>query len=214
MEKRIDNIEENLIKKIEEEVKLVKEEFSLEIAKVINRLDGLESRVNNYGDRQKALSNELNHVKYRIIDQEARSRRNNILFYGIAESATEEAVTVVESFIEDTLGIGEEVVIQRAHRVGKQVTNKTRPLIALLRDYPDVELIMKQGKKLANTDKAIGRDYPLEIRQARAKLQGPLKQNKKDGKKAWIAYPAKLLVEGEVFHDEFKDWNEVIYGKA
>lgn len=213
MEQRMDNIKKELLKKIDIETKSLRDEFHMEIVKVTDTLGQMNGRLDDYDKKQSELSYDLKRLKYRLVDQEARSRRNNVLIFGIAENKDECCATAVTTFIEDHLGISRDIAIQRAHRIGKSDNKKVRPIIAMFRDYPDVDDVMSKGKKLAKTGLAISRDYPAEIRAARAKLFPLVKNNKKDGRKAWVVYPAKLMVEGELFHDALPDWNAVLLGK-
>ena len=45
-------------------------------------------------------------------------------------------------------------------------------------------------------------DLPLEIHEARAKLVPELRELKRNNKDAWIAYPARLMVEGQEVRTE------------
>ena len=73
------------------------------------------------------VQEELEKVKFqnlamqrKIVDTEARSRRNNLLFFGIAEGKDEDVEEKVLSFFKDTLNIEGDrssFGIQRAHRL-------------------------------------------------------------------------------------------------
>lgn len=103
------------------------------------------------------------------------------------------------------------IFVQRAHRLGRlkshrpgpSVQVKHRPLIANFRDYPDVELILSNAKKLKGTQYGINRDYPNEIVQARKPLFKQKKelQNANPLSTVSIQYPAKLVT------DMFPDWS-------
>ena len=86
---------------------------------------------------------------------------------------------------------------------------KPRPIIAY---FGDVGLIMGAAKKLAGTKIGISRDYPDMIRNARKKLEVERRTARRSGKKATIAFPAKLVVDGAVLKDELPGWNDVLRG--
>lgn len=136
------------------------------------------------------------------------------MVYNIDESRDEKTDIALRELIRDKLGIEKEVAIQRSHRLGAKRDGQTkpRPIIAGLRDYPDVELVMSRASRLRGTRIGISRDYPDEIRRARQKMEGQRRQARTDGKRATIAYPAKLIIDGHVTRDEFPDWNTVLFG--
>ena len=77
------------------------------------QLSEVESVVKSYDDRVRLL-------EYKTIDLEARSRRNNILFFGISESRSENCKNVVADFLLAHLNTRiTEADINRAHRVGR-----------------------------------------------------------------------------------------------
>ena len=92
----------------------------------------------------------------------------------------EVCIAEVSNFLEDKLGLdGDAICIQRAHRIGRvqrqnvisrSVRIRHRPLIALFRDYQDVELILSNANKLQGKPFGINRDYPQEIINARKPL--------------------------------------------
>ena len=104
------------------------------------------------------------------------------------------------------------LAVQRVHHLGKKLRNndrsanqKNRPIIVALKGYPDVDEYMQNATRLRDTGLGVSRDYPDEVRMARKKLEGRRKDAAKDKKKATIAYPAKLIIDGVVVADVFPD---------
>ena len=85
---------------------------------------------------------------------------------------------------------------------------KPRPLLARFRDFRIRQSILGRAKALKGTEYAIREDFPAEIRTARGKLWEDLKRAKSEHLKAKIAYPAKLVVEGQVVKVMFPDWGK------
>ena len=164
----------------------------------------LESQVRAQSDRLKAL-------EYKSIDLEARSRRNNLLFKGFDESRNENCAQIVANLIRDRLLITDDIPIQRAHRLGKYSNDRTRFIIVAFSNYADTERIMAEVYRLKGLGKAISRDYPAEIVEARKTLWTDYSDLRKklEGTRAKVAivYPAKLLHNGRVVRDMFPDWN-------
>lgn len=185
------------------------------LAALLGRVESLEKGNNADWNQNQDTNVERNtrtqkSIKYKQIDLEARSRRNNLIFFNMPENEDENVSEKLRALFRDKLDIEDPVAIQRAHRLGhrKQPPDgKPRPVIACLRDYPDVDLIISRSGRLKGTRLGVSRDYPEEIRRARARLQADRRQARQDGKHAIIAYPAKLVVDGTVVRNEFPDWN-------
>lgn len=164
-------------------------------------------------------------LAYKSIDMEARQRRNNLLFWGIPEVRNEDCTAVLSEFLSDRLEIDAETIcIQTAHRVGRPINNrrnvigrgvsnqKHRPLIALFRDFQDVELIISNAGKLRGTSFGINRDYPPEIIEARKPLLAEKKKLKaaQPNSNISIQYPAKLIQDGRLVKDMLPNWQDAI----
>jgi hypothetical protein len=66
----------------------------------------------------------------------------------------------------------------------------------------------KAREKCKGTGKYITRDFPKAISEARKQLGHELVEARKHQKTAYIAFPAKLVVNGEVVSDKFPGWDE------
>ena len=172
------------------------------------RLSKVETVLNSHEDRVRLL-------EYKSIDLEARSRRNNILFYGFGESRNENCKSKIIEMVQEELEIDlNESDITRAHRLGRYDATKKRPVIVAFQSYTVTESIMKQGHRLKDSVYSISRDYPLEITRARQTLWPDYKQIKAQDPNAKVAiiYPAKLLVNGNVEKDLFPEWDTLMSG--
>lgn len=158
----------------------------------------------------------LKTLAYKSIDLEARSRRNNLIFWGFSEIPNENCFAIIRDFIADRLDLDpSRMYLTRAHRLGPRRTgsrNHSRPIIVNFRDFCDTEAIMERAHMLKNTSCSIGYDLPKEINDARKKLWDELKsiKSRQPRAKVQIIYPAKLVVDGKVVKDEFPDWNEAM----
>ena len=165
----------------------------------------------------------INLLAYKSIDNEARQRRNNLIFWGIPETFQEDSCAALSQFLADHLTLDPDTIfIQRAHRMGRfkhtrgrpghPVEIKNRPLIAAFRDYPDVELILSNVNKLIGTHFGINRDFPQEIVSARKILSKEKKELKIHNPNSDISirYPAKLIMDKKVVKDMFPDWAMVM----
>ena len=172
------------------------------------RISTIESVVRSHEDRVRLL-------EYKSIDLEARSRRNNILFYGLRENRLENCKDIICEFTSDRLNVNVyEQDISRAHRVGRFDRRRDRPIIVAFESYCMTDSIIKQGHLLKDTEYGISRDFPLEITRARRTLWPEYKQQKAKDPSARVAivFPAKLLVNGTVVRDLFPEWDHLLKG--
>jgi hypothetical protein len=161
-------------------------------------------------------------LEYKSIDQEARSRRNNLLFWGVPESTkpVEDCVSAVLELVREQLEIDPDstMTIQRAHRVGQKRarlgprdTMKPRPIVACFRDGSDVDFKLGNTYKLKDTELGVSIDYPKEINDARKSLWPRFKEAKRDGtKRVFMKYPARLVINDVVVEDCFPNWMHFI----
>ena len=82
---------------------------------------------------------EINRLSEEVIDKQARSMRDNLLFFNFQEQRTpddrknENCIKIIHDFCENILQIQDvqsTIKIDRAHRVGGFITNKTCPIVA------------------------------------------------------------------------------------
>ena len=162
------------------------------------------------------VESKLDIMACKYLDMEARSKRQNVIMHGVDEQADENCVDVFRKFVNDALGYKEDVGIQRAHRVGKITIRasgdrKPRPLLATLDNATQIDNIFVSAKeKLSGTTFRASRDYPQDIRNARRELGTQLMQYRRDGHSAYIAFPAKLIVNGQVVADKFPKWQQAV----
>lgn len=160
----------------------------------------------------------LKTLAYKSIDIEARSRRNNLIFWGLSENYNENCFAIIRDFIIHHLDLdANNMYLSRAHRLGPRKIgqqNTKRPIIVNFRDFCDTEMIMGRAHMLKSTPFSICYDLPKEINDARKRLWAELKSVKaRDPRvKFQIVYPAKLVIDGKVVRDEFPDWNNVMKG--
>lgn len=190
------------------------DEQIMQMSSILNHTITRVTRIESCLDKHSVY---LKKLAYHSIDQEARSRRNNLIFYGLADVQNEDTYRLLRQFIIDHLDLDlDEICIQRVHRLGSISKAKSfsqvprRPIIAAFRDYQDTEIILENAYKLYGTKFGIDRDYPKEIAQARKSLWEYQKATCSNRDRVKILYPAKLAVNGKVVKDEFPDWFEVL----
>ena len=127
---------------------------------------------------------------------ENRSRRSNLIIYGLEEmkeETTEKLEHAVNKDIIQSILELEPVQIERIHRLGRHAPNKTRPVILKLLDSRQKWGILKNGFKLKDTKLAIGEDFSPKTRETRKKLWDSAKPNREKKEKVALAY-TKLYI--------------------
>ena len=177
------------------------------------RTEGVEQSIDVHALKLKMLS-------YKSIDLEARSRRNNLIFWGLTERSQFDCKNLILNFISDELDIDtSNMCIERAHRLGslnqemyRGKYDAKRPIIIRLRDYADTEIILEHAYILKGSQFGMDRDYPKEIADARKSLykSEKAKNARYQRQKIQIKYPAKLIIAGKVEDDRFPDWYDIM----
>ena len=178
--------------------------------------------VETLANRQSDIDDRLTRLEMRTVDIEARSRRNNLIFYNLLErvdESEEQCENLLIDFLENRLGLNDarNIAFQRTHRLGRAprrgtVGDRPRPVITCFRDYKIKQLVLKRANRLAGTNLSIQEDFPPEIRKARTDLWPAFQRAKATEQYAKIVYPAKLVVGGRVVKDMFPQWGRWMVG--
>ncbi|XP_052258671.1 uncharacterized protein LOC127863292 [Dreissena polymorpha] len=149
-------------------------------------------------DRLVQLEKERNELRDDVY-LKSQSMRNNLVFMNIPEdnSTGNEPPEVTErklrDHIEETLKVAKETAdtirFERVHRApGYPVHGKVRNIVAQFTFFRDRELVRKQWKHLTGTNFQMHEQFPPEVVEKRCKLVFHMKDARKEGKRAWIAY--------------------------
>ena len=198
------------------------------VKQLTHQVQQQQSQLSQLNDITENMQTEIVHMHHtlsqqqlRIIDLEARSRRNNLLFFNIPEPEQESDTGCQQAlcdFLATQLKLNEEqlsrVVFQRVHRLGRPRRGvapngqawKPRPVIAGFRDFKCKQDILFSSSCLKGSSFAMREDFPAEIRTARGKLWDDFKNAKSQNLRARIVYPAKLVVDERVVRDMFPEW--------
>ena len=150
----------------------------------------------------KTLQQEHENFDSKLVDLEARSMRDNLMFYGIPEGGEhEDCEKLVKGLCEKTLGMlrAHELKFDRAHRVGSKSGAKVRPIVAKFHYYEEREYVRKiafdcsEALKVAN--QGVGAQLPKSIRDAIKPLYPAMKKAKDDGKNVKFV-GKKLYIDG------------------
>ena len=175
--------------------------MSSRIDKAFENFDKMGADLNKTKERCSNLEKKVYELTQKSIDQEARSRRNNLMFYGVPETDDDNASAELQKFLIEKCGIanGKDLLIQRVHRLPtRKLPGKTRPIIASFVDFRQRELVRNAKKNLTGRQ-SISEDLPKPIRDARRLLSAEFNELQKNkSNRLGVAYPCKLICNGKV----------------
>lgn len=186
-----------------------------EITKTNTRLDEAEERISKTEDRIQNMEDIVaeviklqEHLEAKITDQESRSRRENIRFYGIPEGAEDDSpsmIEFVEKLLGDNLGITDTTNfrIERAHRsLGTKPPPTAQPRSIVVKfasfrvkDTTLRDIWQKKGLDWQGSKVNADNDYPPRIIQKRKEYAEARRILKDRGIKFNTVFPSRLHVK-------------------
>ena len=155
-----------------------------ELKKMKKIYDDLENEAKKIEERRTQMEDKLT-------DLECRSMRDNLIFYGIPETAAEDCENKVKELCKEKLGIlnADTFVFDRAHRLGsEQNTRKPRPVVVKFHLYKEREIVRNKSFERETSDRlrrenlGVGVQWPKQVREARRELRPIMIQEKERGK--------------------------------
>ena len=132
--------------------------------------------------------------------------RENLLFHGIRETQHEDCDALVKQFITEKLDIAQEIIIDRAHRLGKP-KGRTRPIVVKFHQYTDRELVRKtaadKSEQLKHLNQGVGVQQTKSVLQKRRDLSAVYDRETAAGKTVKWAGARLMVREGDTgdFHE-------------
>lgn len=102
--------------------------------------------------------------------------KKNMIFTGLGHSHNEECELKLRDFIYKELRINHFIEIGNVHRFGKRGVNEAIPIIARFIYHRDLELVLKNGYRLRNTQYGVNEQFPAEIENRRRSIYPIMKQ--------------------------------------
>ena len=186
---------------VREDFQLVREEvgnLQKEVQDLKEKVAVLEKENEGMKKVNEELFKRVDQVEKHADDLESRSRRNNILFYGLKREERETPRDLeirVKDVLNDKMGLADNIEMDRVHRLG---TKDDSPIIARCTFYKDKVTILKAKQKLKGTRIFIGEDFSKGVRGIRKLLQPFLKEMRQAGKKATMVHD-HIVVDGKRF---------------
>ncbi|XP_070184372.1 unconventional myosin-XVIIIa-like [Littorina saxatilis] len=140
----------------------------------------------------------LSEMERKADDLENRSKRNNLIIYGLERNegeTSEDCEGILQDLITDKLEMAGDVVFDRVHRLNSKADS---PLITRCASYKDKLQILRAKRKLHGSQISIGEDFSRRVREIRRNLVPRLKQARDEQKKATLTFD-HLYIEGKKF---------------
>ncbi|XP_053398799.1 uncharacterized protein LOC123556557 [Mercenaria mercenaria] len=198
IETRVDAVEQSC-SFINSEAELQKNELK-EAKKEIHTLHkacrNLETSVKQHEAEREKMDDKLN-------DLEARSMRENLMFYGLKEDSEEDCSEKVKVFCQDNLEIdASNMTFDRAHRIGNNTAKKPRPIVVKFHYYSEREKVRKAGfdkrEQLKERKVGVGIQQPKQVRDARKELYSVKKAEAEKGNDTKFV-GKKLYINGQLY---------------
>lgn len=176
-----------------------------------DRLSAIEQKLESFSTLQTTVSAcqekiteleaNIKTISKKLDDLENRSRRANLIIYGIEEKDTENS-EILERVVSDEI-FGKLLNtpisgIERIHRLGKKTDQKIRPVILKLLDCRDKTRVLKNCFKLKGTTFSISEDFSRPVQQIRKKLWESTKINRDKNDKVFLTFD-KVRVNGQLY---------------
>lgn len=155
-----------------------------DISNILTRLETVEKRTSIIDNIQRELTatsqltrqvqGDMLGLRARLDEAEDRSRRDNLVFFGIADNASETTQQTEETILSlfrqslDLTLSGDNVA--RAHRIGRFSTNKVRPIIVKFSTYKTKEMVLSKRHMLKGSKVVMREDFSANTRRTRAML--------------------------------------------
>ena len=201
-----------MLRGVKEEMTELKTTVQQEVAQLAQQHSALHGIVNNLkeevsdlsrkNDKLERKNNELadkvNELDRKCDDLENRSKRNNVLFFGVPKATgetNENCEGVIQELLTDKMNITDVVNFDRVHRLTPKADS---PIIARCTSFKQKVQILKAKQKLKGTNVFVGEDFSQRVREIRRKLTPHLKQARSDGKLARMVHD-HLFIDGKKF---------------
>ncbi|XP_077559353.1 uncharacterized protein LOC144174497 [Haemaphysalis longicornis] len=137
----------------------------------------------------------------KLIELEDRSRRRNLIIFGISERDDENTGSLKQRILHEVFQQKLNVTattVERIHWIGKKSASKPRPVILNFFDYNEKMEVLKNCSKLKGTNISVNHDFSKATITKRSKLWQYGKQFKEQGHKVALDYD-RLRVDDNVY---------------
>ena len=186
---------------VKNDVQDIKEHFAQlqeEVNELKDDMGSLKSENEELKSCNDSLCQKVEGLEKQIDDLEGRSKRNNLLFFGLEKEegeTNESSEQRLQELFTDKLELAESVDFDRVHRISSKPNS---PLIARCVFYKDKVKILKARSKLKGSKIFIGEDFSTTVREVRKRLTPLMKEKRDRGQRVSMVYD-HLIADGKKF---------------
>ncbi|XP_021368970.1 uncharacterized protein LOC110460413 [Mizuhopecten yessoensis] len=170
---------ENQVKNVQEVFSKYKSEKEKELMEVAERNDEMAEQ---------------------LTDLRCRSIKYHLVFSGIYERDREDTESVIREFLDRQLDIGQHIELANVHRFGRKSNKGPRPVVVKFIFQKELDMVLKNAKKLRGKPYRINKQFPQEIEQARKSLYPKFKEFREKGDHVKLVRDI-LYVNGQPYDD-------------
>lgn len=178
---------------MEQLFKMMKTELEQQTATITRSVNetimhNMDEKLKPFLEENKYLKNEIQRLERKVKYLEEANKKNNLLLHGIKETEKnhQELFNLIKETLEN-LDIDIDIYeINNYYRLGKKhEESKVRPILISFTSFQKKLIILRNKKKMPNQT-YITEDFSKETMEMRKNLQEKLKQEKQNGKDAFI----------------------------
>lgn len=150
----------------------------------------------------------------KVDDLENRSRRNNLIIFGLNEAENETALELtqtVQANVFQRVNVNPES-IERIHRLGKK-RRSPRPTIVRFYNYREKMEILRNCNRLKGTNISVSEDFSRQVQSLRKCLWDSARDERNRGAKVRLVYD-KIAVDGSLFYWDLASGSRRPYGSS
>ena len=157
-------------------------ETNQELNDALQRLQSCEDRIKLLSKIIVKQDEMIKSLKKRVVKNEAKAIKSNLIVSGLIEDKTENAMQKVGDFFKEALKIEMTIEIKSAHRMGKAVKTENRNLLVELVNVTDKGVIFKHVKNLKGKEQYkevyINDHLPEELAEEQRRKKQIIRYNK------------------------------------
>ncbi|XP_029822697.2 uncharacterized protein LOC115308770 [Ixodes scapularis] len=137
----------------------------------------------------------------RLVELENRSRKDNLVIFGIEEQPGETGDSLKDKVINNLFKTTLKVTVNsvdRLHRLGRHVPEKTRPVILHFQDHSEKMSVLKNCHLLKGSKVSVRHDLSQETIRTRKLLWTSAQPDKQNDAKVFLVHD-KLHVNGDIY---------------
>ncbi|XP_050043052.1 uncharacterized protein [Dermacentor andersoni] len=166
-----------------------------------SKITGLIEKTNNVESRIARVEKMEDKFMAKLDDLENRSRRQNLVFFGLPDrehNETWEASEKLSGICKDVMKL-DDISVERAHRVGVFREGKNRPIVACFSRWKARENVFKNACRLKGTSYSISEDFSRAVQEKRRQLWNYAKEKRENKENRVRLSYDKLIINGQTF---------------